>query len=123
MQFTHGSLSVSIRKVYGLAWEEFSQSAAVRRSNEDRSQTRRNDVVHFIMSLVDMGLSAVNVTIISHLAGVAFYRKFQWEDEPLAGQMGKHILDGWSRERCTPAKVCLPITLDILKQVIVAARL
>ena len=33
------------------------------------------------------------------LAGIAFYGKMRWGYDPLGGELGRRLLEGWSRVR------------------------
>ncbi|KAJ1130104.1 hypothetical protein NDU88_008460 [Pleurodeles waltl] len=92
--------------VYVRAWREFIQSGACHR--EDK-RDRFEDVVHFIMELVERRQS--RITISGTLAGIAFIGKLLWAYSPSAGELGQCILDGLSKEDGRRGSGRQPLTL------------
>ena len=71
-QLVVGSLAASKQRSYAQSWQEFVQSGAKRRGN-DELWRRTEDVVQFLLDLMDRGFS--RVTIAGKLAGIAFMGK------------------------------------------------
>ncbi|XP_078515088.1 uncharacterized protein LOC144773887 [Lissotriton helveticus] len=88
LQLVVGSLAVSTRTAYELAWKEFLESGAGWRAPGWR---RSEDVVQFILHLIDRGLT--RVTIAGKLAGIAFMGKLLWGYSPSAGENIKEMSD------------------------------
>ncbi|XP_078502881.1 integrase/recombinase xerD homolog [Lissotriton helveticus] len=113
LQLVVGSLAVSTRTAYELAWKEFLESGAGWRAPGWR---RSEDVVQFILHLIDRGLT--RVTIAGKLAGIAFMGKLLWGYSPSAGEVGKRMLEGWSRERGREHMVRRPLSWQTLARVL-----
>ena len=91
-----GSLAASTRKAYAQAWQEFTDSGAVKREVEEGLWRRSEDVIQFILKLIEKGQS--RVTIAGKLAAIAFVGKLIWGYAPTAGEMSRRLMEGWSRE-------------------------
>lgn len=115
LQLVVGSLSDSTKAAYSLAWEELLASGAQWRQEAWR---RVEDVVQFIMDLIEKGLT--RVTIAGKLAGIAFWGKLLWGYQPSAGELGRRILEGWTRESAGGGQVRKPLSWRTLSRLVAA---
>ncbi|XP_069092659.1 integrase/recombinase xerD homolog [Pleurodeles waltl] len=110
LQLVMNSLAKSTRKAYARAWEEFLGSRARRRVRQEEVV---EDVVQFIMGLIEKGQT--RVTIAGKLAALGFMGKLLWGYLPSAGELGQKILNGWARELGVTGRVRHPISVALLK--------
>ena len=96
LRLVMGSLAVSTRRAYAQVLQEFLESGARRRSVEEGLWQRTEDVVQFILGLIDRRQSRVTIT--GKLAGIAFVGKLLWGYAPSAGEVGRRMLEGWARK-------------------------
>ena len=116
LRLVMGSLAASTRRAYTQAWQEFLDSGARRRSIEEGLWQRTEDVVQFILSLIDRRQSRVTIT--GKLAGIAFMGKLFWGYPPSAGEIGRRMLEGWARELGNGGRMRRPLVWGLLKKVV-----